>query len=224
VGVYSDAIQVNSVVEELGQKEVSRGVFFSSDFSLDVLLVQNYIPNLCFMVKKDLIKKAGGFDVHLDLLEDWEWLIRLAQYGKIKHLPLITCEYQVVSGGKSRNIKPREQIASAYYQIYSRYTHLTTDEILIKQKSFFKQMTGSDLTLSLDGKNMEFARDILKEILESDNVEDTIYKYAHILNKNILTVIEAEKRQALLDKDNDLVDGLDGLSGYISQIIMRGNH
>jgi DNA-directed RNA polymerase subunit L len=85
-------------------------------------------------------------------------------------------------------------------------------------------MTGSDLTLSLDGKNMEFARDILKEILESDNVEDTIYKYAHILNKNILTVIEAEKRQALLDKDNDLVDGLDGLSGYISQIIMRGNH
>jgi hypothetical protein len=83
-------------------------------------------------------------------------------------------------------------------------------------------MVGLDLKIDRKNKNMEFARSILKEILESDQVEVTIQKYAHILNQNILVVIEEEKRQALSENDTDLADGLDGLSSYIQQTILKG--
>lgn len=64
-------------------------------FDHHLLLVTNYIPILTALVPRKLAEAVGGFDVRLQVLEDWDWFIRLAERVSFHHLPVITCEYRI---------------------------------------------------------------------------------------------------------------------------------
>ena len=56
---------------------VGRQIENSRDFDPDWLLHQNYIHNLCLMHLREAWEKVGGVDESLEILEDWDFLIRL---------------------------------------------------------------------------------------------------------------------------------------------------
>ncbi len=78
---------------------LGRQVENSRDFDPDWLLHQNYIHNLCLMHPREAWEKVGGVDESLEILEDWDFLIRLAQEYPFFHLPKCTAEYRIRSDG-----------------------------------------------------------------------------------------------------------------------------
>ena len=222
IGVYSDAVQVNILMEGSEKKVISRQVVFSVDYSLDILLVQNFIPNLCLVIRSSILSKTGGFDVQLKALEDWEWLLRLAQHGLLKHVPLVTAEYQTKLNSESRNLMTMDQKADLYRSFYERYSYLATPAVQHDQALLYKHGTGKDLVINASGKNMEFARYLLQQILDADDIQAAVIQFRHLLNQNVITAINREKLIALQENNPDLADGLDGLSNYIDQFISKG--
>ena len=72
----------------------------AKDFSFDELVLDNYIPILCVLFEKDCIEKLGYvFDPQLDVVEDWEFWIRLAKEFSFKHVRAITSEYRARNDG-----------------------------------------------------------------------------------------------------------------------------
>jgi hypothetical protein len=56
----------------------------------------NHIPLPSIALPRELALEVGGFDPKLDLYEDWDLLLRLADKTPLVHLPVVTCEYRVI--------------------------------------------------------------------------------------------------------------------------------
>jgi len=95
---YSDAYRVTQ--DSFGGKNVSEEVEvpFSEDFSRERLLVCNYIPMLTLMHKRCVLERTGMFDEELNILEDWDLLIRLSREVSFCHIPKATCKFTVRLG------------------------------------------------------------------------------------------------------------------------------
>ncbi|MGH7898340.1 MAG: PIG-L family deacetylase [Candidatus Binatia bacterium] len=131
--VYSDT---NVARYRLGQNGtryelVSRSVEYSEDFDRDLLLYQNYISNLSLMHRRDAWRRVGGFDAELELLEDWDFVVRLAQEFPFYHLARCTSEYRIRDDGTNVSTqKPWGQVdeVNIRTKIFRRYWDKHTPE------------------------------------------------------------------------------------------------
>jgi GT2 family glycosyltransferase len=96
--VYSDATYIyrSYDVQSGVFLEFDKGVLYSKDFSFDRFLVKNYIPLMCLIFPKDLLL-SNRFDEEMDLYEDWDLLIRLANNIPFYHLKKTTARYVIWS-------------------------------------------------------------------------------------------------------------------------------
>ncbi len=92
---YSDAqISYHDFDPEKTQMaEREKRLFTSKDFSYEELLVDNYIPLICLLFRKETLKRHKGFDENFEVYEDWDLLIRIAEKYPFYHVPRITAEY-----------------------------------------------------------------------------------------------------------------------------------
>ena len=67
---------------------------FAESFSQPHLLVENYIPLISVLVRRNLVDQVGKFDQSLQMLEDWDWFVRASQYGDFLFVNEITTVYQ----------------------------------------------------------------------------------------------------------------------------------
>ena len=85
IGVYSWGISYTPNGNKIVNKCYKEG-----DVTLDILTMNRELkmgtPSL--LLRTELVKKIGGFDESLYLHEDWDLLLRLLEYGKIKLLPI----------------------------------------------------------------------------------------------------------------------------------------
>ena len=95
---YSDAYSVTHDSFGGGNRSKKVEVPFSEDFDRDRLLVCNYIPMLSLMHKRSLLQRTGIFDEELNILEDWELLIRFSKKVDFCHIPKATCKFTVRVG------------------------------------------------------------------------------------------------------------------------------
>jgi LmbE family N-acetylglucosaminyl deacetylase/glycosyltransferase involved in cell wall biosynthesis len=95
---YTDAVQgIWKSGESDGKLEpVARHRTFGGGFDPARFKLVNHIPLPCVAIPRELALKVGGFNAKLDLYEDWDLLLRLADQTPLVHLPVLTCEYRVI--------------------------------------------------------------------------------------------------------------------------------
>ena len=82
-----------------------RRCFESKDVLLETLLFQN-LPNAMSttIIKRGVFEKIGYFDVDLPILEDWEFMIRLARFCNLKTLAEPLSLYRVHPNNRSKDL------------------------------------------------------------------------------------------------------------------------
>jgi LmbE family N-acetylglucosaminyl deacetylase/glycosyltransferase involved in cell wall biosynthesis len=133
--VYSDAATVVYRLRGERWEPAGRSLEYSLDFDRDYLLLANYIPLHTLLMPHALFGKAGGFDPALDLSEDWDFLIRLAQETAFRHVRAVTCEYRVFAGDEAdptHAAAGSPDFQKARRVVYERYSRLRTEEGLAR--------------------------------------------------------------------------------------------
>jgi len=132
--VYSDC---EMVVRELGSDlevvmERSEGRFFlTRDFSAEVLLFENYIPLMCLLVARDALAAAVPIDESLELFEDWDFLIRLAQHNRFHRVPEVTARYVQWSTTEQIAFSGAVDGRASYLQVLGKhFTRVTPETVL----------------------------------------------------------------------------------------------
>lgn len=96
---------------------------FSQDFDFGKLLFENYIPFMCLLFEREILCRAGGFAAELDLYEDWDLLLRIAEKYPFYHIPRITAYY--VQWSTKLQISQNNQdvpfLEQAYLKVLSRH-------------------------------------------------------------------------------------------------------
>lgn len=103
VAAYSLAYEVPIRVFSVNPytyKEFRGKVQYAQPFNRLRLMMSNYIPIQSILFRRDLYKKAGGFDESLELLEDWDLWIRYSLFGDFIFVPIITSKYHVPKNHK----------------------------------------------------------------------------------------------------------------------------
>ncbi len=84
--VFVDFIGKDEMVEKF------KYVFYSQDFSPEMLLIQNYIPFLCLLFHKTVFGNMR-FDENFEIFEDWKLLVKLAEKYWFEHIRSVTARY-----------------------------------------------------------------------------------------------------------------------------------
>jgi glycosyltransferase involved in cell wall biosynthesis len=95
-------------------------------FTLDALLSGNFIYATGSAFRKGLWEDAGGYDERLEVLEDWDLLIRARQCRSIESLGLVACESRMFSGiaGASTFHRELARVCLCYLTIHWKHRRL----------------------------------------------------------------------------------------------------
>lgn len=95
-GAYGDVEVAEIESEASGAARVRRRhAPFAQDFDRDLLLFGNYVPIIALVLRREAAERAGPFREDLDLLEDWDFLIRVSREHTLRRIPLVSAEYRV---------------------------------------------------------------------------------------------------------------------------------
>lgn len=150
--IYTDAEYITETIESERRIEHSRKPPYEyGDFSLDQLLIDNYIPINTVCHPRDLIDTIGHFDESLSAFEDWEFLLRAVKKIHFYHIKKTTVEvHRRADTGLDHllNLK-KHNFPAIYRKIYEKHP---TDHPETQEKRFELIKKIADLTanVSLD--------------------------------------------------------------------------
>ena len=141
---YTDAYMARYRLNSESQhyELIDRRVEYSQDFDPELLLYHNYIHNFCFMHRREGWERVGGFAADLEVLEDWDFFIRLAQLFPFSHLPRCTAEYRIRNDGTNiseRTLWAGTEEVRARAAIYRRHWQKHTPEVLVRMYDRLRQ-------------------------------------------------------------------------------------
>jgi glycosyltransferase involved in cell wall biosynthesis len=120
--VHSRALEATE--DDAGAVLGKRLVYFE-DFDPEKLLIRNSLPILSVLVPADVCRAVGQFDTRFDVLEDWEYWIRVAKVAPFSTVDLPTCEYRVRAGSANCTTRERRRFLDAHRLLFS--THPVAD-------------------------------------------------------------------------------------------------
>ena len=115
---------------EIVQKE--KRLFTSRDFSLQELLIDNYIPLISLLFRSAVLRDHNGFDENFDIYEDWDLLIRIAEKFPFYHAAKVTAEYIQWSNNLQISQSPLffDKAAAYHNQLIIKHKNKYTSEII----------------------------------------------------------------------------------------------
>ena len=107
-------------------------VFSSKDFCYGDLIMDNYIPLICALFSKIVLRDVKGFDESFDIYEDWDFLIRIAEKYPFYHVTKTTSEYLQWSATLQIAQTPGfvDKARTAHGQIISKHKEKFTIDII----------------------------------------------------------------------------------------------
>lgn len=111
--LYGDAVLVSEKGRPLF-KQTPKGI------NLRLLSIDCYLAQPSTFIKKDLIKKVGGFDQSITIGADYDFWIRAFKNGKVKYLPLLISKITISYNTKSfknwgQTIKDNLTVQAKYF-------------------------------------------------------------------------------------------------------------
>ena len=96
---YCDALKRKEKVDNDQCLLVTKELVASEEHSLKRMLEGNFIPINCLIFKTNILRE-DYLDEELNVLEDWDLLIRLSNKFNFKHLAKIRAEYSIRSNSQ----------------------------------------------------------------------------------------------------------------------------
>jgi len=87
-------------------------------FDPKALLIHNYTPIHTWLISRNCFDEIGGFLENQDMLEDFEFLIRLSKSFDFFHVNRVTCEYRYYLSGVNSMITQRAKTLDYLKYIY----------------------------------------------------------------------------------------------------------
>jgi len=125
---YTDAFRAHQVMDNGRYAVTGRDIPYSHDFDYDAILVNNFVPVLCFMHEKACIDSSGGFDETLTTHEDWELWIRMSRLYRFAHIAQATCEFSWRQDGSTMTSSKTEDFTRTARLIYEKHHLLSADK------------------------------------------------------------------------------------------------
>lgn len=121
--LYADTNRALCHIGEDGDVVICRMPLTPFEFDRNALLLENRIPILSVLHSTECFEHVGMFDEEIDLLEDWDFWLRLSQRHRFLRLPRITAEYRFrISRTLENSITSRRTEAmEAMRRTYERY-------------------------------------------------------------------------------------------------------
>lgn len=154
--VQTGAYYVNDNLEVLSV----RPCFESKDALLETLLFQN-LPQAAasVIVRRSMLEKTGLFDTGLVILEDWEFMIRMARFCNLKSVEEPLVLYRNYVGNRSRNlsihIEPGHIVLERLFQDPTLPAHIKQRRALI-YSTFYRMLSGGAFNVGRYGESLKF--------------------------------------------------------------------
>lgn len=132
---YSDARRTHQVKECGRYTVVKRDLPYSEDFDYDRILVDNFVPVLCFMHEKQCIAESGYFDETLRRHEDWDLWIRMSRKFRFAHIPKVTGEYTCRVDGSGMITGTVPMFLATKSAIYTKYRNVASLDVQRRQRA-----------------------------------------------------------------------------------------
>ena len=104
----NDCVAVGAAIQVIDEHGI-KGSKLRFPSGVDIrkeLFLQNVFPSSGSMFRKDIALKAGGFDPNMIQMEDYDFWLRIAKFGKLANLEEVLAFYRVHSQQMSRGAKP----------------------------------------------------------------------------------------------------------------------
>lgn len=143
--IYTDSDLVKESITHNKRIEQGRGnPHQHTDFSINQLMVQNFIPVNSFCHPRNIIESIGYFDEELPALEDWEFLLRLAEKLPFKHIQQTTVEVHMLSDSTNHHMssRARKNFPKLFRKIYA--AHPSSQENVLSGRKQMLQLLDAE--------------------------------------------------------------------------------
>ena len=147
--VYTDvyaATQSADVSIPTGYRTIAHDLRFCRPFDKELLFLDNYLPLNAVVFRRNCLKEVGFFDEQIEVLEDWDFWIRMALEFTFFHLCEVTGEFRVRSDESSSSVRLRALFPFTRAYIHRKYASRTMPMILERMLS-----NGRSSGLELEG-------------------------------------------------------------------------
>jgi len=201
--VYQD---YNPEEEKISERE--KRLFVSKAFSYEELLIDNYIPLICIMFRREILNLFQGFDENFELYEDWDLIIRIGEKYPFYHIPKITAEYIQWSNSLQISQSPLYfNKAEAYHnQIILKHRNKYSSKIIMKLVQNRRMLSEKENHInSLEFRIKEFHGKIIKLEQELTAGQDKTKNLEESLS---LSNSKIEEIQRILENKNEVIKDL----------------
>lgn len=122
--VYADlhaSSQERCAASPSGYKTVGREVRYCRPFDREFLFLDNYIPINAVLFRRECIDRIGYFDEDMEVLEDWDFWIRMALEYDMVHLCAVTGEFRIRTDESNSTHRLQELFPSTRNYVHRKY-------------------------------------------------------------------------------------------------------
>ncbi len=180
-------------------------VIYSQEFSREMLLIQNYIPLMCFLFDRSVFDEVR-FDESFEIFEDWKLLITLSEQYWFEHINMVTARYIQWCDKSQIN---RRALSENFSQVaYKKVLDQNINKIT--SSAIYTYCVNSTT------ERMKLINELIqKESASSTEMKGLVEKLKLIESEN--RVMRTEKQQIEHEKDR-LLDELLGLQHYLREL------
>ncbi|MCP4699957.1 MAG: glycosyltransferase [Gammaproteobacteria bacterium] len=111
-----DLICGHARIPRMTTKENGETAVFGDNYDADRLLLENYIPMCACIYRRTRALAAGGFDEQFELLEDWDFLLRLSRQAGVYYVPETIAGYYAWAEELEKNRERENECRTLFFQ------------------------------------------------------------------------------------------------------------
>jgi O-antigen biosynthesis protein len=196
-GVYTDiysALQEPDSTAPSGYRTIARQLPYCRSFDRELLFLDNYIPINAMTFGRESVNQIGYFDENLDVLEDWDFWIRMALEFDFCHLCQITGEFRVRTDNSASTHSLQSLFPPTRSYIYRKYADRTLPFLLKRMLATRAPTSQSDEVTALRARITELEARLAEQSEKLDEVTGRLRRY---LNSKPLKIARAVRRMLL---------------------------